>query len=361
MDQLIARMFLTSFSNPILEQKHDSAQFELSGVRLAFTTDSFVVHPLFFPGGDIGTLAINGTVNDLAMSGAKPLFLSCGMILEEGLPMETLWRVVNSMKKAAELANVQIVTGDTKVVDAGKGDGIYINTSGIGVINHKLTIAPSSVQPGDIVILSGDIGSHAMAVMACREGLSFETTIESDCAPLASPVLELIQEGIEVHCLRDLTRGGLASALSEIAESAKLAIRIRQKDIPVHEQVKGACEMLGFDPLYTANEGRFVAFVPPKDAERAISILKRHSVSKEACTIGQTVAAPAGQVIQTSLIGTDRIVDRLSGEQLPPNLLISSFKRGCLQHFERNLYRFSARAKAAVHERALNWLLRMAS
>lgn len=325
MHQLIEQIFVPTFSNQTLNVRHDAAAIAIRGQNLAFTTDSYVVHPLFFPGGDIGSLAVNGTVNDLAMAGARPLYLSASFILEEGLPMETLWRVVQSMQQAAQAAKVQIVTGDTKVVDQGKGDGIFINTSGIGLIEHAQIIAPSSVQPGDVVILNGDLGRHGIAIMAIREGLEFETTIASDSAPLADLVLALLEAGIELHCLRDLTRGGLASALNEIAEAAAVEIAIAEAQIPVHEEVQGACEILGFDPLYVANEGRFVAFVPEKDAERALAIMRSYPSENrgseqsinQACTIGTVTGKSSGVVKMKSKIGVQRIVDMLSGEQLP--------------------------------------------
>ena len=317
MHQLLENVFGKAFNNPILDSRHDSAQFTVPPGKLAMTTDSYVVRPLFFPGGDIGSMAIHGTVNDLAMSGARPLYLSCGFIIEEGLPMETLWRVVCSMGDAAQRCGVQIVTGDTKVVDKGKGDGIYINTTGIGVIEHSLTIAPTSVQPGDALIVSGDLGRHGMAIMAVREGLQFESTIESDSAPVREPVRALIKAGIEVHCLRDLTRGGLASALNEIAEAAGVRIAIEQKAVPVREDVHAACEMLGLDPLHVANEGRFVAFVAAKDAERATKILQVHEVSANAALIGKVVEKTKPLVTIKSAIGASRILDMPSGEQLP--------------------------------------------
>ncbi|MDP3063608.1 MAG: hydrogenase expression/formation protein HypE [Chloroflexota bacterium] len=317
MRQLIQKMFAPAFANPMLQAQHDGAVLDVGGAKLAFTTDSYVVHPLFFPGGDIGALAVNGTVNDLAMCGARPLYLSAGFILEEGLPMETLWRIVQSMRRAAEAARVQVVTGDTKVVDRGKGDGVFINTSGVGVIEHGLTIAPRSVQTGDAVLLSGDIGRHGIAIMAVREGLAFESAIESDCAPLWSPVSALLDAGVHVHCLRDLTRGGLASALNEIAETAGVHVQIDERAIPVRDDVRGACEILGFDPLYVANEGRFIAFVPQAEAEHALELLRGHPLSAGASLIGRATDGTAGYVTMRSVIGASRIVDMLSGEQLP--------------------------------------------
>lgn len=312
MHRLLETLFLPAFSNPALASAHDGAVLSVDGARLAFTTDSYVVHPLFFPGGDIGALAVNGTVNDLAMCGARPLFLSAGFIIEEGLPMETLERVVLSMQVSAHAAGVQIVTGDTKVVDKGKGDGLFINTAGIGVIEYPLQIAPQMVRPGDVVIVNGDLGRHGMAIMAVREGLEFESQIESDCAPLATPVLALLDAGIEVHCLRDLTRGGLASALCEIASTTDLHIHIEEGAVPVNEDVRGACEILGLDPLYVANEGRFVAFVAPKDAENALSIL-----GDQARQIGVVGEQRDSLVTLRSAIGATRILDMLSGDQLP--------------------------------------------
>lgn len=322
MHQLLEKMFFAAFGNPALDARHDAAVFSLKDAKLAFTTDSYVVRPLFFPGGDIGTLAINGTVNDLAMCGARPLFLSASFIIEEGLAMTTLWRVVQSMRQAAESAGVQIVCGDTKVVDKGKGDALFVNTSGIGVIEHDLVIAPSSVQPGDVLIVNGDIGRHGMAIMAVREGLELESSIQSDCAALVGPVLALLAAGIEVHCLRDLTRGGLASALVEIAEAAGVHVHIEETAVPVREDVRGLCEILGFDPCYVANEGRFVCFVPARDAERALAILRSCSFGAEATIIGTVKDGspkqrPSGLVTMKSTIGATRVVDMLSGEQLP--------------------------------------------
>jgi len=317
MQQLIDQVFAPAFSNPALDARHDAALVAAGGARLALTTDSYVVKPLFFPGGDIGSLAINGTVNDLAMAGARPLALSAGFILEEGFAIDTLTRVVASMRAAAAEAGVHIVTGDTKVVDRGKGDGLFINTAGIGIIEHELTIGPAGVRPGDTVVLSGDLGRHGIAIMATREGLAFESTIESDCAPLVSPVLDLIAAGVAVHCLRDLTRGGLASALNEIATAGGCGISIDERAIPVREDVRGACELLGFDPLYVANEGRFVAFVPADQAEGALNVLRRHAVSSGAVVIGAASDDPSRLVTMKTGIGASRVVDMLSGEQLP--------------------------------------------
>jgi hydrogenase expression/formation protein HypE len=291
--------------------------FEAPGRRLAFTTDSYVVRPLFFPGGNLGSLAVHGTVNDLAMSGARPLYLSAAFIIEEGLLMETLWKIVSSMQQAAQAAGVQIITGDTKVVDKGKGDSLFINTAGVGVLEHSLTIAPRSVQPGDAILLNGDLGRHGMAIMAVREGLQFESTIESDSAPLAEAVLDLVRARIEIHCLRDLTRGGLASALNEIAEAASLTPLVEERLIPVREDVRGACEILGLDPLHVACEGRFAAFVPERDAERALAILRKHPGSAGACRIGNVTGQRSPKVLLKTTLGVQRILDMLSGEQLP--------------------------------------------
>jgi len=317
MHALLERVVLPAFGNQPLPSRHDGAVLDPGKGRLAFTTDSYVVNPLFFPGGDIGTLAVTGTVNDLVMCGARPLALSAGFILEEGLPLATLERVVASMACTAEAAGVAIVTGDTKVVDRGKGDGLYVNTAGIGVIEHDRVISPSRVRPGDAILLSGDVGRHGIAIMAVREGLHFERTIATDCAPLAAPVLALFAAGIEVHCLRDLTRGGLATSLIEIAESSRLHATVDEDRIPVEEIVAGASEILGLDPLYLANEGRFVAFVPEAQAEAALAVLREHEVSAQAARIGAVDEAPAALVSLRSRIGTKRILDMLSGEQLP--------------------------------------------
>jgi hydrogenase expression/formation protein HypE len=317
MQQLIEKMFTHAFGPKPESGLHDSTVLNLPIGKIAFTTDSFVVKPLFFPGGDIGSLAVNGTVNDLAMSGAKPLYLSLGFIIEEGLSMEVLWRIVRSIKNAADIAGVKIVTGDTKVVDRGKGDGIYINTSGIGIIEHSLSIVPANIQPGDAILINGDVGRHGIAIMATREGLDFETTIESDCAPLNGIVSQLLQAGIDIHCMRDLTRGGLASALNEIAQDAFRTIQVDESSIPVKEQVASACAIMGFDPLYVANEGRFIIFVPEHQSAQALKILQSHPLGQGACRIGGVLDESRPLVTLKSFIGANRILDMISGEQLP--------------------------------------------
>jgi len=314
---LIEQIFLPAFDRGALGTRHDSAVLELGGARLAFTTDGYVVDPLFFPGGDIGKLAVYGTVNDLAMAGARPAFLSVGFILEEGLPLEDLRRIVSSMRAAAAEANVELVTGDTKVVGRGKADRCFVSTSGVGLVHAGVDIAPASVRPGDAVLLSGDVGRHGIAVLSVREGLQFETEIESDCAPLGAVVESLLREGLRVHCLRDLTRGGLASALNEIAADASLGIELEERAVPVANAVLGACELLGLDPLYVANEGRFVAFVPEDQAERAVAVMQSHSVARGAVRIGRVVDAHGGVVVLRTRLGGWRQLDLLSGEQLP--------------------------------------------
>ena len=321
MHQLIEKMIVPAFQNPMLNFRHDGAVVNFDRSRLAFSADSFVVRPLFFPGGDIGTLAITGTVNDLAMCGALPLYISVGFILEEGLPMRTLWQVVQSMQRVAKETGVHIITGDTKVVDRGKGDGVFIHTSGIGIIEHALSINPYSVRPGDAIVLSGDLGRHGIAIMGAREGLAFEGAIESDCASVSSLVQTLLEERVEVHCMRDLTRGGLATALIEIAETARAEIHINERKIPVHENVRGACEMLGLDPLYVANEGRFVAYVPETDVDKTIDIMRAHPSGADAVEIGHVGGVEGdvsqGVVTMKTQLGTSRMIDMLSGEQLP--------------------------------------------
>jgi len=299
----------------MLAQLHDGAVFDVGGVRLAFTTDSYVVKPLFFPGGDIGSLAVNGTVNDLAMCGARPLHLTAGFILEEGLPIETLHRVTESMADAAREAGVLVVSGDTKVVERGRGDGLYVNTAGVGVIEHNLTIAPDQIQPGDVVILSGDIGRHGVAVLAARGELAFEIPIESDCAPLWRYVESLLNAGVEPHCLRDLTRGGLATAIVELCGKT-FDFRVIESAVSIAEEVRGACELLGMDPLYVANEGRFIAIIPPHQCELALATLKQ-SGCPSAAVIGEAVGDGQGRVWLQTLMGIERTLEMLSGEQAP--------------------------------------------
>jgi hydrogenase expression/formation protein HypE len=317
MRRLIEELILPSVGNdPLLRTLHDGAAFTVDGARLAFTTDSYVVRPLIFPGGDIARLAVNGTVNDLAMCGARPLVLSAALIVEEGLPLDLLRRLMESLGQAASAAQVRIVTGDTKVVDRGKGDGLFINTAGVGLVVAPDPVEPSRVRPGDAVLLSGDIGRHGIAIMASREGLAFETAIESDCAPLTGSVLALLDAGIEVHCLRDLTRGGLGAALIEIARTAGRRIEVTEPAIPLRPDVGAACELLGLDPLFVANEGRFVAFVPADDAARAQAILQGVPASAGAVVIG-AVGGTGDEVIMTGPLGTARVLDLPSGEQLP--------------------------------------------
>jgi len=315
--QLIQKMFFSQFNNPLLNQEHDGAIFEIGGTRFAFSTDSYVVQPIFFPGGNIGELAVNGTVNDLSMCGAKPLYLSCGFIIEEGFPMNELWQVVLAMKNAAEKANVQIVTGDTKVVDKGKGDKIFINTAGIGIIQNDVQISPANCKVGDVILLNGYIADHGIAIMSARENLSFETSIKSDCAPLNSLVEKILAVSKNIHVLRDPTRGGVASALNEIAQKANVGILIEEDKIPIREEVKAACELLGFDPLYIANEGKLLAFVAEEDAGKVLNEMKKHPYGKDSTIIGKVTAENMKTVIMKTSIGSKRIVDMLSGEQLP--------------------------------------------
>jgi hydrogenase expression/formation protein HypE len=317
MHRLIETVFMPRFANSWLDSRHDGAVIRVGKERFAFTTDSYVVKPIFFPGGDIGKLAVHGTVNDLAMCGARPLFLSAGFILEEGLPMETLERVTDSMREAASEAGVKFVTGDTKVVDRGKADGLFINTAGIGLVETELSISPQAIRPGDGILLNGDIGRHGMAIMSVREGLSFESPIQSDSASLAGLVLVLLASGVEIHCLRDATRGGLASVLVEIAQASRQSVLVDEAKIPVMEEVRGACEILGLDPLYVANEGRFVAFIAKKDINKAQEIMQKHPMGVGTRLIGQVTEEGKGLVTLKSGIGAARILDMLSGEQLP--------------------------------------------
>lgn len=319
MNELVGRMFGAAFSNPILDRREDAAVMSLAGGRWAFTTDSYVVRPLFFPGGDLGVLAVHGTVNDLAMVGAGARYLSAGFILEEGLAMETLWRVVVSMARAAERCGVWIVTGDTKVVDAGHGDGMYVNTAGVGVIGHGLEIGPRSVCPGDAVLVSGDVGRHGMAVMAVREGLAFETTIESDTASLGGVVSALLREGVGVRCMRDLTRGGLTAALNEIADAAACEIRVVEDAVPVAGDVAAACEVLGMDVMQVACEGRFVVFVPEAEVDWALAAMRSEDAGRGACRIGTVGGAGLGRgrVVMRGCLGGERLLAMPSGEQMP--------------------------------------------
>lgn len=315
--QLIEGIFLPAFSNPLLAKLDDQAVLQLNGSRLAFTTDSFVVTPIFFPGGDIGHLAVNGTVNDLAMSGARPVYLSAAFILEEGLATDDLRRVVASMADAAREAGVQLVAGDTKVVNRGKGDKLFITTTGIGIIERPVNISADRAEPGDRVILSGYIGDHGMAIMSQRENLEFEGTIESDTAPLHGLVAAMLEATERIHCLRDATRGGVATVLHEIAERSRAGMYLRETEIPVHDTVKGACEILGLDPLYVANEGKLVAVVPGSDAEAVLERMRGHRFGRDATVIGEVVAEHPGMVLMKTEIGGTRVLDTLFGEQLP--------------------------------------------
>lgn len=315
--ELIQKIILPQFRNDLLEPLHDGALFSVGAERLAFSTDSYVVSPIFFPGGDIGKLAIHGTVNDLAMCGARPLHLSVGFILEEGLPMDDFWRVVQSMREAADAAGVTLVTGDTKVVDRGKADKIFINTSGIGVVPKGVNIDPKRARPGDKIILSGSIAVHGIAIMSVREGLEFETEIASDTAPLNGLVEAIFATGRDVHVLRDPTRGGVTSALSEITQSAGTGMVLDEVRIPINEEVKGACEILGLDPLYVANEGKLLAIVPADAADVILAAMQAHPLGREAAIIGEVTADHASFVLMKTRIGGTRVVDMLSGEQLP--------------------------------------------
>lgn len=314
---LISKVFLPSFTNPILEKLDDTAVFDLQGGRLAFTTDSYVVSPLFFNGGDIGRLALCGTVNDLAMSGAVPRFLSVAFIIEEGFLVEDLMRVLDSMRSAADEAGVAVVTGDTKVVEKGGADGLFINTAGVGEVPAGANISGSNARVGDKIILSGTIGDHGIAIISQREGLSFETDIKSDCAPLNGLVGEMLKVSTEIRAMRDPTRGGLASTLNEIASQSQVAIHVWEEKIPIREDVFGACEMLGFDPLHVANEGKLVAVVAAEKAEEILSAMRKHRYGKDAAVIGEVVESHPGRVLMKTAVGATRIVDMLVGEQLP--------------------------------------------
>ncbi len=313
---LVENSLVKKLANPLLDRLDDSAVFELSG-RLAFTTDSYVVSPVFFPGGDIGRLAVCGTVNDLAMSGARPLYLSLAFIIEEGLALAELEKIVNSVQKTANEAGVKIITGDTKVVPRGSADRLFINTAGVGLIPEGVDISGANAKPGDKVILSGAIGDHGIAVISQREGLSFSTTLKSDCAPLGDLVAGMLNASPNISCLRDPTRGGLATTLNELAKQSKVSIRIEEEAIPVREEVLGACEMLGFDPLYVANEGKLAAIVAAKDADKILKAMKKNKYAKEAVIIGEVAAEPPGRVVMKTILGAHRIVDMLVGDLLP--------------------------------------------
>jgi hydrogenase expression/formation protein HypE len=316
-NELLRNVILPAFENPVLGRLDDQAVVSVNGSRLAFTTDSFVVKPLFFPGGNIGSLAVHGTINDLAMGGAQPLFLSVAFIIEEGLPMNILHMVVGSLREAARHAGVEVVTGDTKVVEKGSGDGIFINTSGIGLVPDGVTLSADRARPGDRVLLSGTIGDHGITILAQREGLEFESAIESDTAPLHTLVAEMLGVTSHFRCLRDPTRGGLSSTLNEIALQSRVGMQLEERAIPVREEVRGACEMLGLDPLYVANEGKLVAIVEPDMSEPVLEAMHRHPLGRDARLIGTVTDAHPGLVTMRTLLGTTRIVDLLAGDQLP--------------------------------------------
>jgi len=316
MHDLIKKSFVSTLSNPILEKLDDSAVFDLNG-RLAFTTDSYVVSPIFFPGGDIGKLAVCGTVNDLSMTGATPLYLSLSFIIEEGLLLADLTKIVNSINEAAIEAGVKIVTGDTKVVDKGSADRLFINTSGVGIVPQGVDISGANARPGDKVIVSGTLGDHGMAVLSQREGIRFQVPVPSDCAPLNKMVAEMLATGAKIHCLRDPTRGGLATTLNEFAQQSRVGIRIDELSLPVNPAVLGACELLGFDPLYVANEGKLVAVVAPGDADRVLAMMRKNQYGQKAVVIGEVAREHPGRVVLKTRLGASRIVDVLVGELLP--------------------------------------------
>lgn len=316
-NDLIQHLFVPLFNNPALAGLNDQAVLDINGARLAFTTDSYVVHPLFFPGGNIGSLAVHGTINDLAMSGAQPLFLSAGYILEEGLSMNELGVIATSMAAACREANVQLVTGDTKVVNKGKGDGVFINTAGIGLVPPGVEISANRARPGDVVILSGTVGDHGMAIMSVREGLSFETELVSDSAALHTLVNVMLGVTPGIHCLRDATRGGVAAVLNELSEQSQVGFELDETTIPVRPAVMAACEMLGMDPLYVANEGKLVAVVPAEYAELILDVMRQHPLGHEAAIIGRVVADHPGMVVARTAIGGRRVVNMPLGEILP--------------------------------------------
>ena len=315
--ELMRDVFLPAFRNATLERLEDQAVFPVNNGRMAFTTDSFVVKPLFFPGGDIGSLAVHGTINDLAMGGAKPLFLSTAFIIEEGLPMETLRRIADSLGRAANACGVQVVTGDTKVVDKGSGDGVFINTTGLGLVAEGVFLSASGARPGDAVILNGSIGEHGIAILAEREGLEFDSPVASDSAPLHTLVGAMLEATHAIRCLRDPTRGGVSSSLNEIAAQSRVGILLEEEAVPIREEVRGACEMLGLDPLYVANEGKLLAIVDPGAADDLVAAMRRHPLGREARRIGTVRETDAGWVTMRTRLGTTRIVDMLAGDQLP--------------------------------------------
>ena len=322
MRELIERLVLPAFANPLLAPLEDQARIGLRGLaeigdRLAFTTDSYVVSPLFFPGGDIGTLAICGTVNDLAMSGAVPLFLSCGLIIEEGLPTADLERVLASMSALARQCGVNVVTGDTKVVNRAAADKLFINTAGIGVIAAGVNISASRARPGDVVIVNGTLGDHGVAILVARNELDLQTDLASDCQPLHELVQAMLRACPDIRCLRDATRGGLATVLNEFAISSKVGMRLQERALPLKAEVRGACEMLGLDVLYMANEGKLVAVVPRDSADAVLAAMRTHPAGAEAAIVGEVLAEPAGHVILNTLFGGERVIDMLVGEQLP--------------------------------------------
>jgi hydrogenase expression/formation protein HypE len=315
--RLLNEVFFPVFSGPNSDDHHDGAVFGNEAGDLAMATDSFVVRPHFFPGGDIGKLAVFGTVNDLAMCGARPKALSMAFIIEEGFPVQTLREVVQSIGSAAAEVNVKILTGDTKVVEKGKGDGLFITSTGIGVLQTKQKISPNSIQPGDSVILSGDLGRHAIAILAAREELSFESEIQSDCGSLLEPVMKLLSANLAVHCLRDLTRGGLSAALNEIAGQRNLTLMIQERQVLTSEPVQSACEMLGFDPMQLANEGRFICILPSQQSAMALEILRKLPITQDACVIGEVLPIAKGRVELETILKTRRLVEMPSGNLLP--------------------------------------------
>jgi hydrogenase expression/formation protein HypE len=318
-NDLIRRLFVPAFDNQVLSALEDQATLELprSAQRLAVTTDSFVVRPIFFPGGDIGKLAVYGTVNDLAVGGARPLWLSAAFILEEGLPLADLKRIVASMQQACTEAGVALVTGDTKVVDRGKGDQIFITTTGVGVVPDGVALSIRNARPGDRIVVSGSLGDHGIAIMSVREGIEFETVLESDTAPLGGLSHLMLETCPDIRCMRDPTRGGLASALNELASAARVGVVIDETALPIRPEVRGACEMLGLDPLYVANEGKLIAVVPADKADRLVTAMRRHPLGHDAAIIGTIVANHIGMVVLQSRIGGERVVTMLAGEQLP--------------------------------------------